>query len=272
MPTKFRTIVPLIPVLLFSVAGCRQQGLTSAEAAEAKEEIQIGTSSAALTSSTVELTTNFTIGDAVEKAAGDLKAFFASQWACADVELSGHTLTVEYGTHGTCPYNSYESIRGTQEITISKNADSEVVVDHVWTDLSNGIVKVSGTAHVTWNKKDPSRHVEHDLTWTRLADGRSGHGTGDRMQRPLNGNIKVGFTEDGHRSWEGQSGKWDLDISNLEMRWEDPVPQSGTLTLDTPFDKTVAASFSRVNDRTIRVTLEGPRGSFGFNVSKPGAG
>jgi hypothetical protein len=250
--------------------GCRPQGLTQEEAAQAKEEIEIGTSSQALTTSTVEITTNFTIGDAVEKAAADLRSFIASQWACADVQLSGHTLTVEYGTHGSCPFNSYTSIRGTHEVTISKNSESEVVVDHVWTDLTNGVVSVSGTAHVTWNKKDPSRHVEHDLTWTRLIDGRTGHGTGDRVQRPLNGDIKTGFTEDGQRTWEGQSGKWSLDIDNLEMRWEDPLPQSGSLQLDTPFDKSVEASFSRVNDRTIRVTLEGPRGSFGFNVSKPG--
>src|SRR4051794_12300298 len=97
----------LVPALLASFVGCnRQQGLTSEEANEAKEELQLGTASQALTSKSIEITTNFTIGGAVEKAADELRQFYQSQWACADVQLSGHTLTVEYGAHGICPYNN----------------------------------------------------------------------------------------------------------------------------------------------------------------------
>ena len=111
--------------------------------------------------------------------------------------------------------------------------------------------------------------MQHDLTWTRLSDNRKGEGTGDRVQKPLDGDLKVGFTEDGNRSWTGESGHWELTISGLQMRWEDPVPQAGSLTLDTPFDKTIEMSFSRVNDKTIHVDLQGPRASFGYDVSRP---
>src|SRR5260221_2668256 len=263
----------IIPFLLLSAIGCKaQEGLTSAEAAQASDELSIQSQSQALTSSTVELGTNFTIGGAVEKAASELKTFIQSQLSCADVSLSGHTLTVQYGaTGGSCAFRGH-TITGTKEITISRNDSNDVVVDHVWTDLSNGEVELSGTAEVTWSRSDVSRHIVHDLKWTRLSDGRAGEGKGDRTQRPLpdsEGGLSAGFTETGHRSWDGKAGHWSLEIDHLDMRWVDPLPQTGSLTLETPFHKTVSASFSRPDATTIRVTLEGPRGSISINKRTP---
>ncbi|HEX3597053.1 MAG TPA: hypothetical protein VHU80_18215, partial [Polyangiaceae bacterium] len=263
--TRFSSILPLI---LLSMAGCRPVGLTSQEAATASDELKVESQSQALTSNTVELGTNFTIGGALEHAADELRAFIASQVSCADVTLAGHALTVEYGAQGSCLFHG-QAITGEQTITISKNDDDAVVVDHVWTELSNGNVTVSGTAEVTWSKSDVSRHVVHDLKWTRLSDGREGEGKGDRVQRPLadsEGGLAAGFTETGSRSWDGRSGHWSLDIDHLDMRWVDPLPEDGSLTLDTPFDKTVSATFERPNATTIRVTLEGARGSISINT------
>jgi hypothetical protein len=55
------------------------------------------------------------------------------------------------------------------------------------------------------------------------------------------------------------------------MRWTDPVPQAGSYTLTTPFEKSVSMSFGRVDDDTIRVTVAGPKREFSFTVSKLGA-
>jgi hypothetical protein len=262
-------ILTLAPGLLLALVGCRpQEGLTAEQAAEAKDEMQTETQTEALTSKPVEISTNFTIGGAAQQAATELQAFIKSQWACAEATISGNTLTVQYGVHGSCAFNSYQSFSGTEQVTITKNDASDVEVDHVWTNLSNGVVEVSGTAHVTWNLADPSRHIQHDLHWTRISDGRTGEGKGDRVQKPLDGDLTVGFTEQGDRSWTGKSGTWSLAEDGLQMRWEDPVPQAGSVTLDTPFDKTVSVAFARVNTSTIKVTLEGPRGDFSFDVSK----
>lgn len=259
----------LLPGLLLALVGCQRQGpLTSAEAQEALDEMQTDTTAQALTSNTVEITTQFTIGDAVEKAASDLRAFIESQLPCASVTASAHTLTVEYGVNGVCLFHG-QSFSGSHTVSITRNDNDQVIVDHTWKNLSNGKVEVDGTAKVTWDfndLKDLTRHVQHDLKWTRLSDGRTGEGTGDRVQKALGGDITTGFTEDGHRAWDGKRGHWDLDISNIEVRWVDPVPQAGSLTLDTPFDKTIAASFDRVNATTIKVTLQGPNRSFDFNV------
>lgn len=265
-----RSALCLLP--LVALTGCLRQpdqGLTGTEAAQAKDELEVASTSQAMVTKTVEITTNFTIGQAVQNAAQQLQSFMQSQWACASTQISGSTLTIQYGVNGNCPYNGHQSITGTQTITITKNDNALVTVNHTWTKLSNGDVELDGTATVTWTLTDPSRHVTHDLTWTHLATGRTGHGTGDRIQRPLNGDLSIGFTESGERTWDGKLGHWHLLIDHLEMRWQDPLPQAGSLTLDTPWDKTITATFSRVDSNTIHLELSAPKGSIGFDVSTP---
>jgi hypothetical protein len=137
--------------------------------------------------------------------------------------------------------------------------------------VSNGRFSVSGNAEVTWNLKNPSRHIVHTLTWTRLADGRTGTGSGDRIQKPLAGGISEGFSVAGTRSWQGQHGHWQLDINDVEMRWADPAPQAGSLVLTTPADKTITLVFERVDADTIGVTASGGNRSFELKVTKLGA-
>jgi hypothetical protein len=265
---KTRSLI-LVPLLALALGGCAQKSLTAGEAQEAVTQTQVDTEAQALTSNTVDITTNFTIGQAVEQAASELGAFIRAQLPCADVSVSGSTLIVQYGVSGSCPWHGM-TFTGTHTVTISKNDSDEVIVDHTWDALSNGKVEVSGTATVTWNLADPSRHIQHDLTWTHLMTGRTGEGKGDRTQKPLDaaeGGLAAGFTEDGERSWTGKAGEWTLDISGLKMRWVDPVPEAGSLTLDTPYEKTVTLDFSRINASTIHVEAEGPAHSYGFNIT-----
>ena len=258
--------------LTFTLTGCPKEGeLTSAEAQESLQQAAASSQAENLAAASVDISTNFTIGDALEKAAGELKTFIDSQLPCADVSLEGATLTIEYGVNaGNCSYRGH-TFSGTSSITVSKNAMNEVLVDHVWTGLSNGVVKLDGTAHVTWNFSDQTRHVVHDVTWTQLATGRTGNGTGDRTQKPLAGGITEGIQIDGTRSWTGERGTWDLAIDGVQARWSDPVPQSGSYSLSTPFDKSVRMSFARIDSDTIRVTVAGAKREFSFTVSKAGA-
>jgi hypothetical protein len=255
----------------FALSACpKEDALTASEARESLEEASASSQAEGLSSATVDIATNFTIGQTVEKAAADLKAFVSSQLPCADVTLTGATLTVEYGVNpGNCVYRGH-TFSGTSAITVSKDEMNEVVVDHQWTNLSNGVVQLNGTAHVTWNFADQTRHVTHDLKWTQLVTGRTGEGTGDRTQRPLAGGITQGIQVDGSRTWTGAKGTWDLAIDGVEMQWADPVPQAGTYSLSTPYKKTVTMTFSRVDADTIQVSVAGPKHHFSFNVSKAG--
>jgi hypothetical protein len=258
--------------LTLTLTGCPKEGeLTSAEAQESLQQAAASSQAENLAAASVDISTNFTIGGALESAAGELKTFIDSQLPCADVTLEGATLTIEYGVNaGNCTYRGH-TFTGSSSLTVSKNAMNEVEVDHVWNAFSNGQVKLDGSAKVTWNFADQTRHVVHDVTWTQLGTGRTGKGTGDRTQKPLSGGITEGIQVDGTRTWTGARGNWDLAIDGVQMRWSDPVPQSGSYSLNTPFDKSVSMSFSRVDSDTIKVTVAGAKREFSFTVSKAGA-
>jgi hypothetical protein len=245
--------------------------MTRAEAREALEESALETQASALTTSSIEISTRFTIGQAVENAAAEVKTFIQTQLPCAEITLDGGSLTVEYGKKpGLCIYRG-QSFTGSHAITVTRNDEAQVLVQHTWTDLSNGRVKVSGTANVTWDVDDQYRRVEHDLVWTRLADGRTGRGTGDRTQRPLPEGIETGISVEGSRSWTTDKGRWDLAIEDVELRWQDPVPQAGIYRLASPKGRSLSLSFERLDEDTIAVTLSNGNRDFTFNVNRLGA-
>lgn len=251
-------------VLASTAIGCG--GLSREEAATALDESSLSAEATSLMGGSVEISTSFTIGGAVEDAAAEVRTFVQTQLPCADVTLSGATLTIEYGANpGSCTYRG-QTYAGTHQITVMSNQMDDVVVTHTWTDLHNERVSVTGSAMVTWSFADQTRHVAHSLTWTRLSDGRTGTGTGDRLQMPLEEGILTGFTESGERTWTGESGTWTLDIDGVEMRWIDPCPQAGTYTLDTPFRQTITLSFTRASSTSIDVVLTSGARTYDFSV------
>lgn len=272
MRTVTTTAMGVMCVLV--LAGCpkdKEDPVTYGEAKEALEQASASSQASDLTTSSIELSTSFTIGGAVKDAANELRTFIGTQLPCAEVTLVDAKLTVKYGAKpGDCTYRGHK-FGGTHTVEIKRNDDGAVNVTHNWTDFTNGVVKVSGSANVTWSKTDVSRRVEHQLDWTRIADGARGQGGGDRTQRPLGGGVAEGLKVDGSRYWEGPRGRWDLGISGVEMRWADPVPQAGTYTLATPNKKSLSLSFQRLDDARIQVTLASGEKSFKFVVAKAGA-
>lgn len=259
--------------LVFVLCGCpkEDENLTGAEASEAIAESTVSSQATALTTSSVEISTTFTLGKGAAQAADEIRSFIQSQLACAKVEIAASTLTVTYGAKpGNCTYRG-QTFSGSHSITVSKNEDNQVIVDHAWKKLSNGILEVTGTAHVTWDFDDELRHVTHEVTWTRLADGHTGRGTGDRTQRPMDGGLREGIADDGTLTWEGKGGAWDLSIDDVEWRWQDPVPETGGYRLSTPKGKSLNLAFARVDEDTIRVTVSSGKKTFDFDVNRIGA-
>ncbi len=266
----------LCVALTLALAACsntdsgQDDTLTLAEASQAVDESSADGQANSLSSSTIEISTNFTLGQGAAKAADEIRGFITAQLPCADLSLAEATLTVKYGAKpGNCSYHGH-TFTGTHTIKVVRSDDA-VEIDHSWTDMSNGRVKLTGTAEVTWSKTDLSRHVKHDFTWTRISDGRTGTGTGDRVQRPLGGDWATGMQIDGTRSWAGPRGQWDLAINSVELRWIDPVPQAGSYTLGTPTGKSRSLSFSRVDGDTIKCTISNGKRSFSFRVNSIGS-
>lgn len=265
-----RRIAFAVPVML---VGCNQSALTHEEATDALNESAVESQASALTSTPIELSTSFTIGGAIESAAADLRGFLAAELPCATVTLAQATVTTQWGTaRSGCTYKGL-TYTGTSSVTIVRTDTATVEVNHSWTDFSNGLVKVSGNAHVTWSAAEHSRHVVDQLTWTRLSDNRIGTGAGDRTQTLLDpsAGLAGGFSVNGNRQWKGQSGQWNLAVTGVEVRLQDPVPQAGSYQLTTPSNKSLSLSFSRQTANVIRVTLAGPRRSFSFDVLETGA-
>ncbi len=263
-----RKIAFVLPVALFA---CNQESLTREEAVDALTESSIESQASAVTAAPVEISTNFTIGSAVANAAADLRAFLAAEVPCATITIQGSTVTTQWGTTAGCTYKG-NTYTGTSSVTIQKTDAATLEVDHTFTDLSNGKVTVSGTAHVTWSATEHSRHVVHELHWTRLSDNRTGTGSGDRTQTlidPSQG-LAGGIRIDGNRHWSGHAGEWNLAITGVEVRLQDPVPQAGSYQLTTPSNKNLTLSFARQAADVIRVTLSGPKRSFSFDVRETG--
>lgn len=254
--------------LFFFLLGCA--ALTREEAREAVEEARLYSEAATLTGNTVDLSDNLSLGETLNASVENLRDFYQSQVPCASVDLDANTVTVEYGAEGDdCEYRGM-TFTGTHIITVVRNEPSDVEVHHEWSELTNGEIEVSGTADVTWSGgEDPSRHIVHELSWERRRDGRKAEGRGDRVQRPLDGDLSPGFAVAGEALWQGESGRWDLSIVDVEMRWVDPVPQNGKYILNTPFDETLTLEFHRADPGTIDVVVKSGRRQFEFEVSTP---
>jgi hypothetical protein len=263
-------LLMLLPAALLLNACPKNDELTLAEASQAVEESTLDSQAEALTGSVVEISTNFTIGQGVEAALDELRAYYASQLPCAKITATAGKFEVEYGANPgkNCTYKG-QTYSGKHSVAVERN-DDEVLVHHVWTNLSNQRFSVTGTADVTWSKSDASRHVVHNATWTRLSDGRQGQGAGDVTMRALSGGLAEGITIDGDRSWTGQRGEWTLDINQVEARWADPVPQAGSYVITNPAGKKLTLTFERVDGDTIRVDVDGARNDFHFNVNSAG--
>ncbi|MBK9263473.1 MAG: hypothetical protein IPM54_27165 [Polyangiaceae bacterium] len=271
MKRRVFALALIIPAMIGTEACKPADEMTTAEAMQAVQEASISGDAENVTNGSIEITTDFTIGQAAENAAQEIRSFIETQLPCAAITLSGATLSVEYGAKaGTCTYkgNTYS---GKHEITVAKNDMSDVVVNHTWTKLSNGRVEVTGSAEVTWSAANKTRHVVHELEWTRLSDGKTGTGSGDRTQKPLEGGLVEGFQVDGSRTWQSANGEWDLSIEGVQFRWIDPIPQAGTYSLVSPKDQSITMTFSRIDEDTINVTLKSGEKTYSFDVSKTGA-
>jgi hypothetical protein len=260
------------PFALSAMTGCRAgETMTNEEAGEAVQELSAESEAQAVAAGTIEITTSFTIGQAVDKAADEIKAFVESQLPCAAITREAGTLTIEYGKNpGDCTFHG-QTWSGKHIVSVSKDEEGEIIVEHTWEEMQNQRFSVSGSATVTWNLKDPSRHVVHELTWTRLSDGKTGTGSGDRVQEPLDGDLATGIVIDGSRSWKGAKGEWDLQIDGVEARWVDPIPQAGSYELTNPAGKVATLSFDRVDEDSIQATLATGRKEYVFIVHKDGS-
>jgi len=239
------------------LAAC-ETPLTSEEAREALDAFVRSARVDAMRTGVVELTTDFTMGQAVEDSAENLRAFVASQLPCSTVTREGATVSIDFGTLAdACTWNG-ATWAGVARVTVDVTGET-VQLHHVWEGLTNGVETLDGDADVTWDVAAGTREVVHAVTWTEGTPTLEGEGVVLQSLVDAQQGLAAGVAIEGVRGWSVDGARWTLDILGIEARPQDPVPQAGTLELTTPADKLAVFRFERQDADTIRVTLEGMR-------------
>jgi hypothetical protein len=258
--------------MLVLLACFQNDTLSTTEVEEVFSESMASGKAEDLGSETIEISTSFTLGQAVEAAAEELRAFAESQIPCSTVTRESNVVSIDFGTlDDECTYNGH-TWAGVATITLEEVGDSQATVSHQWEGITNGEVTLDGSATVEWDFNAGTRHVVHTANWEWAdKDGNShtGTGTGDRTQSLLDPEIGLagGILVNGSRSWTGESGSWLLEIQEIEARGEDPCPQSGSYVVTTPSGKEASVIFERLDEDTIQVTITGGREDRVFEVT-----
>lgn len=250
--------------------GEKEEELTLGEATLALTEVGTTGQDEQLLTVSVDLSTDFTIGEGVEKAAEELREFAASQLPCATVTYDVASVSVDFGDlNDDCKYRG-ESYGGTVSWTVVSATPEAIEVRHEWSDFHNPRVRVTGTANVTWDLQAITRRVVHQADWT--AGAKTWSATGDRTQSLLDESMGIwgGIRIDGQRDWTSESGEWNLAINAVEVKWDYATPRAGSYVLTTPAGKTMTLTYEAIDDTTTRATITGTRAELVFNVTQQG--
>ncbi len=253
-------------------AGC-ERAMTFEEFREALDEVVMQGEAQAMANDVIEISTSFTIGEAVAEIREEIRSFAESQVPCSTVTLDGEAgLTIDFGELGdACTYKG-KTYAGIINIELELVGD-EVRVRHTAEGFRNERIQLDGEVEVTWG--GGARRVVSDLSFSGQnyeGEPRELAVQADRTMTFIDPQLGLagGVNIDGWRDWQGEAGDWELDIDNVEVRGQDPVPQAGQYLLATPKGQTVTMAFVRLGDATIEVTLTGPRRTRVFEVSSTG--
>lgn len=258
-----------ILALAMLTAGC--EAMTREEVRIAVEESALEAQAINSTAGMIEISTNFTIGQGLEQAAASFRDFVRSQIPCAVITLDKNTVSVRFGEKGqTCFWNG-RLYTGLAAVTIASVAPGELKVTHTWDQLSDGSITVTGKAEVAWDVNNAERRVSYDFDWTHNNKTRESKGqVKQKLIDPKAGLLASGFEIQGNREWSGEAGSWKLDINNVQVRLQDPVPQKGEYKLTAPSGKSMSMSFNRVDGDTIEITIKSGAREFRFRINRLG--
>jgi len=267
MSTKILAPLAFASTLL-SLAACDQSAPASrTEMREALVEVAELGDGLGAQDDVIELTTSFTLGQGVQAAAEEIRDFVRSQVPCSTVTVEPGQVSIDFGSLGdACVYRG-RTYAGVVTVAVEPPGDGARVT-HTYQGFTGGRVTMDGTAVVDWN--DAVRHVVTDMTFA--TDDRNVALQSDRTQSftRCTDVDAVCMSVEGERHWQSERGEWDMTIAGVEARSIDPVPEAGQYTVINPEGRELAMSFSRVDDDTIQVDIEGGRRPVTFQVTAAG--
>ncbi len=258
---------------LLALVACFDGPMTTRQVLEALDQTHRSGLGLVAVEEPIEVSTDFTLGAAIEAAAQEIADFWASQAPCSTVLIEGATLTVDYGDgEDTCQYNGM-SWSGVTAVTVASTQPGDLTVTHDWDAFRNENVQVDGVATVDWSGEDATRHVQTEHTWTDTSTGETVDVVDDHVQGPLDsaGGWIGGLTLDGTRDWTSGEDAWALDMTDIAWRWIDPAPEAGQFTISNPEGQVLTVDYARVDATTIAMTITGARRDLVFHIGALGA-
>lgn len=262
-----------IPFALIHLGiGCEAHDeMTVREAVEGLEQVMASGIPSAITSDPIEVSTEFTIGGALEAAADELAAFWQSQAPCSTVTVTLASVDVDYGDLADrCTWRG-RSYGGLHSIDVGSTLPEALDLVHGWRAFTDGVHTLDGITNVSWDGASDARRVQTDLRWTD-AQGTRTDVTGDHVYglvSPADG-LSGGITQQGVRAWETLEGTWLLDMTGIVFRLDDPLPEAGSYQLTNPDGKQLDLAFQRLDDETIQASLSGAVWPLVFDIDKRG--
>lgn len=253
------------------LAGCFQSPLSAPEATDTVQRALRAHAADTYWTTTLDLTTEQTIGERHDAAAQTVADWFASQAPCATSTLTGNadaaTLTLDFGTvAGACVWQG-ASTTGQWTLDFTDALDNGHSIDHTWTSLHHGELDLDGTATVTVPSSGDARTVTTDHVWTDPDGTVDVQGTHTLQWLDLAaGELHL----DGSRQWTDEEGTWSLEVVDCAFFLDEAIPYTGTWTITRPDDRTVDLVFGRDGEGETTVTLDGTWRSWVFVVMPEG--
>ena len=275
-------------IIALLCAACDQG--TQSELSSAYEEAVVQTRSSQTVGDTMAFRQQGAPMDPLMLAA-DLEAFIASESDCATIIQDGNIVTVDFGEDG-CAYLD-RTLTGSLSADISEGDNTTIVALELY-DLGDGIVTLNGSADASLTDTERSFntdfHISHSADTDPACDRSEGEEgapdgeqsaegppegpprppaevdmVGSRTETPLDGSFDVGIIVNGSRQMSADEGDASMTETGIEIVAGELVPQAGTIVHDSPRGA-VTMTFSRVDDNTIEINIEGERGSESFQV------
>ena len=256
-----------LPVLLLAVPGCQPAPISRTEMREALVEVAALGDGLGAQDDVIELTTSFTLGQGVQAAAEEIRDLVQSQVPCSTVTVEPGQVSIDFGELGdACVYRG-RTYAGVVTVAVELPGDGARVT-HTYAGFTGGRVTLDGTAVVDWN--GAVRHVVTDLALA--TDDGTVELESDRTQSfsRCEDVDAVCVEVEGERHWQSDRGEWSMSIDDVRARSIDPVPEVDTYTLSDSLGRELAMSFSRVDEDTIQVDVEGGRRPVAFRVTAAG--
>lgn len=255
---------PLIILALAALGalGCEEGLLTRDEARAALNEASLSTQIHGLV--TVVASSGREVGAGTrEETAQALHTWWSTEVLCGTAGVEGTTVTVLFD-EGGCPWLD-RTWTGQLSLEVTSSSGTERSMSVLFTDVGTGLLVVSGTMESQWDLAQDQGTISHSLVWSDGNNGRVGEGE-----------TSLTFAEDGAvaeieglRTWDGDTGAWSLTLDKAHIRGADPVPETGTYTVESPLTESLVLAFERASDRELEVAISGPGHTYHFTVVTP---